>query len=274
MKTKNLCTILSCLLLVFQQTTTKYNPLIRKETKDAKPLLRHPHPSKFVKNMNEQELCDMLPYAKEKNDTELVYKVFHLLMTVSTDLDALKKYKLDLADYSYQLKNYEKASMAYEEFFMLYPGADEVEYSQYKAILCWFYMSLAPENDQQFTHKTIMLIDDFVRKFTNPKYLDEVKDIKKQCRQKLFEHEAHILSTYLKQSKFKSAQRRLDYIKSNFKELENINSYVSYLEKMYSLAEGPNRPFMININLQDALAKKEEKKSGERKKKTALFFLS
>ena len=273
MKLKNILIYSLSLIILSQPITAKYNSLTTQQKKNQAPLPSNPHPDKLVKHMNEQELCESLAYAKAVGNKELVLKIFHFLMTVSIDQDALKAYKLDLADYHYSLKDFEKAATIYEEFFILYPGSPEVEYSQYKAILCWFFLSLAPEKDQSFTHKTIMLIDDFLRKAKQAKYIDEAKSIKKKCRQKLFEHEAHVFEHYIKQNKSTSAQKRLDYIKEQFTDIDNINNYSNYLEKMLKLSQDPKRPFLIPFNLKDALVQ-EKTLSAKKSKKTALFFLS
>jgi len=252
---------------------SKYNPVFYKQTKNSPALPSNPHPGKFVKDMNESELKDTLVYAKKTDQTDLVFKIFHFLMAVTSSQDSLRNYKLDLADYCYQIKDFEKASVCYEEFFILYPGSSEAEYTLYKAILCWFYRSLAPDKDQSNTHKTIILIEDFMSKAKNQQFINEIKDIKQKCRQKLFEHETCVFENYIKQKKLTSAQKRLEYIKEQFQDIKNIEHYITYLEKMYGIASDPKRPFFINFNLQDALPH-QKPATPHNKKKTALFFLS
>ena len=262
--------------LVMQEVSIicKYNPIFIKQSKNTPERPSNPHPSQFIKDMNEQELNNMLTYAKQTDQTDFVFKIFHFLMTVTQSQDALRNYKLDLADYCYQLKDFEKASVCYEEFFHLYPGSNEAEYTQYKAILCWFYRSLAPDKDQSFTDKTLILVEDFLNKAKNKAYIQETNDIKQKCRQKLFEHEACVFETYIKHKKFKGAQKRLEYIKEHFQDIKDLDRYTAYLEKMHSIASDPHRPFFIHFNLQDALSDKKESTNPEKKKKTALFFLS
>lgn len=279
---KNITTLTRFTLIFLALTTQqflncKYNPVFHKETKQSAALPSNPYPSKLVKEMNEEELKSMLVYAKSSENKELVFKVFHFLMTVSTSQDNLKEYKLDLANYCYQLKDFEKASFVYEEFCSLYPGSNEIEYAQYKSILCWFFLSLDPDKDQTFTHKTILLIDTFLQTAKSKKFIDESNSIKRTCRKKLLEHEVHVFEHYCKQKKFTSAQKRLDYIKEAFNEIEHIKEYITYLEKMLDMSKNPKRPFSFSITLQDALHSNEQTKkakSAEKKQKSALYFLA
>ena len=279
---KNITT-LTRFTLIFSVLTTqqflncKYNSALHKQAKKSEARPCNPHPSKLVKDMNEEELKSMLTYAKITDNKELVFKVFHFLMTVSTSQDNLKEYKLDLANYCYQLKDFEKASFVYEEFCSLYPGSQEMEYAQYKSILCWFFLSLDPSKDQTFTHKTILLIDTFLQTAKNKKFIDESNSIKQTCRKKLLEHEVHVFEHYCKQRKFTGAQKRLDYIKESFSDIEHIKEYIVYLEKMFDVSKNPKRPFTFSITLQDALHSNEQSKkakSAEKKQKSALYFLA
>lgn len=235
---------------------------------------RNPHPDKLLKDMNEQELQDSLPYAKALGDKELVFKVFHYLLSHSSDQNNLKTYKLDLADYCFSLKDYEKAGFSYEDFAMHYPGCKEIEYAKYKAIISWFSLCLEPGRDQLLTNKTIFLIDDYLKGATNEKFIEEVKAIRAQCRQRLFEHEMHIVEHYMKQKKVSSVNTRLTYIEEHFKDIAHLEHYVSYCKHMVDIVKDPKKcPFLIKFNLADALPQSITH-TPAKKAKTALFFLS
>lgn len=235
----------------------------------------HPYPSILIKDMTEEQLRDMIPYVKSLGDKESVFKLFHVLLSKSPSQNHLKNYKLDLADYCFDIKDYEKAAFSYEEFFILYPGSAEAEYSQYKSILCWFYQSLSPSKDQSNTDKTIILIDDYLRKGANQKFIDEVKNIRKQCRQRLFEHEMHVFEHYLKRKRHTSAQCRYEYIEQNFQDIKDIDRYLAYAKKMQEMVKDPKRcPFVVKFDLKDALPTQKTASTPEIKNKASLFFLS
>lgn len=239
----------------------------------------YPVPGKSIKNMNEEELLLVLEYGKNRKDRELVFKVFYHLLSVCQDHTKLKTYKLDLADYTYGLQEYEKASLRYEEFCLLYPGCNEAEYAEYKLILCTFYTSLEPYRDQTDTNRTISFINHFLHKAKDAKYIDEAKSIYTICRKRLFEHEVIVLENYLKQQKFVGSLKRLEYIEKNFQDIEHIEKYLEYLTRVYETVKDPvTRPFYFKIKLEDALV--DEKQKAKKKvtednvAKTVSFFVA
>ncbi|MBM18250.1 MAG: hypothetical protein CL947_04255 [Epsilonproteobacteria bacterium] len=277
--TKTMYRIIPCLLfctLSLAKNTVKLSAKKSHATnvKATKKKPNNPFPKKLIKEMNETELQEYLIYAKAINDKELVLKTFQALLSNSSDQNNLKNYKLDLADYQFENRDFEKAAFTYEEFFTLYPGAQEAEYSQYKAILCWFTMTLAPYRDQSITHKAIFLIEDFLRKSQHDRFIKESKKMLKKCRQKLFEHEAHVFENYIKQKKFTSAQKRYDYMQEKFQDIEHIDQYLHYMNGMLELTKDPKtRPFIVKFNLDNAL-KTDKKITPDKKAKAAHFFVS
>lgn len=257
---------------------TKYNPLFGSLFVSTKPA--YPCPGKLIKNMNEQELVKVLEYAKIVKDSELVHKAYSYLFKVSTDQNAIKEYKLGLADFCFAEEGYEKAAAFYEDFFMLYPGSKEAQYCQYKAILCSFYLGLSADRDQTQTNRTVSLISLFLLKATDQKLIDEVKTIYTTCRQRLFNHEVYVFEHYIKQQKYQSAEKRLEYIEKNFQDIDHIKEYEIYLKEMLQLTKNPaTRPFLVKFDLKDALPKKNPSKQDETEKKSTLrkitsFFLA
>lgn len=261
-----------CLSILFGSISleTKFNHLVDRRAKKSYPVK-----DKSIKEMNEDELQLVIEYAKERNDSDLTFTAFFYLMSVCQDHARMKNYKLDLADYTYSLQYYEKAAKAYEEFCLLYPGSKESEYAQYKLILCTFFISLEADRDQHDTVKTINLIVHFMQKAKDQKFIDEVQSIFKTCRKRLFLHEVIVFETYLKQQKFSGAKKRLEYMQDKFKDIENIEKYLVYLEKVYDMVKNPKtRPFYFTLNIEDALkdSKSEKKKISKKEAKKAVSF--
>lgn len=255
--------------------TTKQSKTIRKKhAKQHKQRPEHPYPNKLIKDMNEQELKATLDYAKTTQDKDFIFKVFYALLSQSSNQNNLKIYKLDLANYCFTIKDYEKGASLYEEYAIAYPSSQESEYAQYKALLCSFLLCLDPAKDQSITHKTIFMAEEFLKKAQKDEYIEESKKIYTICRKTLFEHEIHVFEQYLKQKKTNSAQHRYKYIEEHFKDIKHIEQYLPYLQKMIGIVKNPKTcPFIIKVDLKDALLEKIEMTS-EQKQKTALFFLS
>jgi len=286
MMTKFITKIIPCLLLlacpILNSSSAKQSSSakkaakieIKKQKNASKNKPSNPYPGILLKDMNEKQLQEMLPYTKSVGEPEAVFKIFHFLVSNSSDQNNIKNYKIDLADYCYGIKDYEKSAFCYEEFCVLYPGCKESEYAQYKAILCWFNLCLNPCRDQHNTIKTITLIDEYLQKASNEKFIEESQTIRKQCRQKLFEHEMHVFEHYLKRKKHSSAQSRYTYIEENFKDIKNLELYLDYCKKHQEIVKDPKQcPFFIKFDIADALPKSKTVTS-DKKAKTALFFLS
>lgn len=242
-------------MLLFMAIPSTYQA---KEAEKVKA--QYPSSGKLIKNMDEQELEQVVAYAKDHNDQENFFQAYNQLISHCQDHAKIKVYKLDVADYCFQLEDYIKAGIRYEEFCLLYPGSQESEYAQYKLILCMFYTSLEADKDQDSTTKTVNLSMIFLKHAKNEKFISEIQTIYNTCRHRLFEHEVCVFDTYLKVQKFTGAQKRLEYIKTSFSDVEHIDEYVVYLEKVYDTVKNPaTRPFIFKINLNDALKKSQEK---------------
>jgi len=219
----------------------------------------YPCPGKLIKNMNSDELELVIAYAEERNDHELLFQAYAQLINHSQDHEKLKTYKLNLSDFCFKIEDYAKAAQKYEEFCILYPGSQESEYAQYKLILCTFYLSLSADRDQSDTMKTINLILLFLKRAKEEKFINETETIYTTCRHRLFEHEVLVFDTYLKQKRFTGAQKRLEYIQTNFQDIANLDKYVIYLQDIYNTVKDPKtRPFIFKIKIEDALSKKEK----------------
>lgn len=281
-----LLSILSVAILVVPNSIqTEYKGVLNKlfpvkESKNSKLKKNsYPVPGVSVKDMNEEQLLLVLEYAKTKQDKELVFKGYYHLLSVCSDHSKIKTYKLDLADYCYGLEDYEKASMKYEEFCLLYPGCNEAEYAEYKLILCTFYTSLEAHRDQTDTNRTINFIAHFLNKAKNEKFISEVQSIFKICRKRLLQHEVIVFEMNLKQKKFTGAQKRLEYIEQHFKDIDHIEKYLQHLQKIYEVCKEPKtRPFYFTIKLEDALIDEKEAAKKKAKKvdlaKAVSFFVA
>ncbi|MBP9765570.1 outer membrane protein assembly factor BamD [Candidatus Babeliales bacterium] len=233
----------------------KFNSLNSKKVKH-----QYPVSGKVVKHMDQQELEQVIEYAKNIGDSELAFKAYYHIMNKTAKHEDLRVYKLGLADYCFELEEWAKAALKYEEFVIFYPGSDEAEYAQYKLILCTFYLSLKADLDQDDTYKTIELINVFLTKAKDEKFIAETKKIHATCRYRLLEHEVVALETYLKQYKFTAVQKRIEYIQERFQDIEHLEKYVAYLNSWLERVKNlSTRPFVFHLSLPDALGKKEVK---------------
>jgi len=162
-----------------------------------------------------------LEYRKNKllanGDKESAVKFLKQMIKVCEDLPKLHDIMLELADALFDLGSLKEAELIYRQFCTFYPGTKEVEYAQYKSILCSFYLTLSPDRDQTKTKETLELAQKFLsRKDTYSTHITDVEKIAYECQEKLAESEIGIIDFYTHRGAYISAQQRIDHLRKEF----------------------------------------------------------
>ncbi len=198
---------------------------------------------KTLKEMSLPELREAKEKALEKRQKESALSYLKRMLAICDDKDMLKDIMLELADLLFDMGKLEKAGVMYAEYMMLYPGSDSVEYAEYKGILCWFYRTLGHDRDQTQTEETLKLTDQFLERsdiFTT--YASDVKKIKRQCYEKLYDSELSVFEFYLKRGSYNAAQSRLKSMEKRFlKPMPDIRPKLAALDaQVVSTAKAKN----------------------------------
>lgn len=185
-----------------------------KEAKDEFKTLTY---RKDAKTLTDKELKQANRFCLELGwyDKALFYA--DKLLARSKDSVEIKNYKLVRSDILFEQGSLKAALEAYGEYLLLYPGSTHAEYVHYKKTLCAFYQTLTPDCDQGPTREAIKLADGYIEKGkAYTKYSQDIKEIKNHCLALLYENEAYIFEFYLKKNSFKSADKRLAFMKKEF----------------------------------------------------------
>lgn len=158
------------------------------------------------------ELKEGLQKALDENDYETATKYLDALRMVCTDTEELKNILLQMADLYYKREEWAKAERAYNEFAMLYPGAQKCDYAHFRSVECGFKLTLEPDRDQTKTQEVLKSADEFVIAHKDSGYLNEVITIATHCREKLLASDINVFNFYLHKKDYKAAQKRLDLI--------------------------------------------------------------
>jgi len=179
---------------------------------------------------------------KNGNKTSAI-KFIESMLPLCDDLKEIHNLMLEIADLLFDTGQLEKAEKIYNEFTLLYPGSNNVEYALYKAILCCFYATLSVDRDQTKTHETLALSDRFLKRaevFTT--HLDEVKKIAQQCNVKLAKNELVVAEFYLNKGyprSLNATQKRLELVRTTYLDkAPDVEPHLLALE--YRLAEKTN----------------------------------
>jgi outer membrane assembly lipoprotein YfiO len=187
---------------------------------------------KTLRNMDYNEREAFKNKCLAENDRFNAIRTLELMVPVCTDLNKLKDILLELADLLFDEGRLEAAGKTYREFVKYYPGNEKVEYALYKAVICKFYTTLDPERDQSNTRETIELADKFLeREEIFRTHSQEVRTVRTQCYQRLFDSEISIFKFYCNRGRYKSANTRLANIRKEFiQHVPNSDPYLLTLE--------------------------------------------
>lgn len=206
---------------------------------------------KDASNLSEKELSEVIEISLKLGWSDKALMYTEKLIARSKDSITVKKYKLIRSDILFEKGSLESALTAYTEYDSLYPGSEHAEYVQYKKILCSFYQTRPGDRDQGPTRETLKLTDAYLEKgkvFSS--YKDDIKEIKNHCLGLLYENEAHVFEYYLNNKSFKSADKRLAFMKKEFnKTIPESQANLLQLECRLAYAQGDTERYNSRLAL-------------------------
>ena len=222
--------------------TFEIKPIKHKERHVLKNRLTFLIKGKMIKHMEAPALKEAAEISIKLGDFNDALLYLDQLILTSNSVNEQKNAKLLRADIFFENGVLKRASECYDEFQKLYPGDTNVAYAQYKGILSSFYCTLGEERDQTLTQKTINLCNNFIEHKEVKDYVDEVKTIRIQCYQRLFDHELTVFEYYLKRGKFKAAETRLANIKKSYEnKLASTGPKVLHCQYRIAQAKGEKK---------------------------------
>jgi outer membrane protein assembly factor BamD len=84
------------------------------------------------------------------------------------------------------------AANEFREFLTFFPLAPNADYAQYRLAVCHMRQMLGPQRDQTATVNALRELDTFIQTYPKSKYLGEVRDLRRQARDRLSEHEYQV----------------------------------------------------------------------------------
>jgi hypothetical protein len=203
---------------------------------------------KNPKEMSKSELQEAKVYAIQTKRLDFVIAcVETLLVKEQSDKDQdpelVRQLRLQLGDLHFDNADMKQAARAYRIYKKMYPGSkrDDLDHAEYKEILCRFYLSLKPPLDQTKTYRTLELANKYLESADHI-YTQEVKNIRKNCYEYIFEYEKGIIIFNAKSKQ--PTEQRLSDLK---KELEQVAMEFEpqFLDLEIELAQLQNKPEII-----------------------------
>ena len=137
--------------------------------------------------------------------------------------------ELKIADAHYELKEYEEAIFAYEEFENLHPRNEAIPYVIYKIGRCYFDQIDTVDRDQTSAKKAFDTFQRLNRQFPENQYANRANGHIKKSLKSLAGHDLYVGLFYFKSKDYKAALNRFKSILSNYPDVGVHQKALQYI---------------------------------------------
>lgn len=131
------------------------------------------------------------------------------------------KSELKMADCLYYQKQYQSASIQYQEFTRLHPAYKHIDYAYYQMGMCSYNQLCSIDRDQSSTREAIKQFEKLLSLFPASPYVNSAREKIGECKSNLAEHVLYIGNFYYRTGAYNAALHRY---------LEALNEYHDYLQ--------------------------------------------
>lgn len=120
--------------------------------------------------------------------------------------------ELKIADAHFELKEYDEAIFAYENFELMHPANEAVPYVIYKMGLCWFNQLDSKDKSVAPAKNSLALFQRLIEQFPKSEYTKKAKEKILIANATLAANELYIANFYMRTKKYKAALARYNNI--------------------------------------------------------------
>ena len=139
--------------------------------------------------------------------------------------------ELKIADAHYQLKEYEDAIFAYENFEQLHPRNEAIPYVIFQIGLCYYEQIDTPDRDQTSAQKALETFQRLIKQFPQDKYSIRAAEHIKTAQKSLAGHAYIVGVFYYKTKHYKAALNRFMSIISDYPDVGYHQKALEYISK-------------------------------------------
>lgn len=139
--------------------------------------------------------------------------------------------ELKIADAHYQLRNYEEAVFAYDEFEKLHPQNEAAPYALFRIGLCHYNQLDTPDRDQTSAEKAMDAFKRLRRQFPRSNYAARAVRYIRQCQHSLAMAEFGIGVHYFKSKHYQGALARFQSVLQNYPDTGVHHMALDYLAR-------------------------------------------
>jgi outer membrane protein assembly factor BamD len=124
--------------------------------------------------------------------------------------------ELKVADAYYQIKEYESAIAAYQEFENLHPRNEAIPYVIYQIGRCWFDQMDTIDRDHTYAQNALQAFLRLSRQYPDDPYTLRAREHIDQCRKNLAEYEFYVGMFYFKSKQYMAAKHRFTAVLTDY----------------------------------------------------------
>lgn len=139
------------------------------------------------------------------------------------------KADLKIADCYFEMKSYEEAVIAYEEFERLHPRHEIMPFVVYRIGLCHYKRLDTIDRDQLSARLALDTFYRLTRQFPGNEYTEKAADAIRKCRESLAGHEFYVGEFYYKSKHYRAAINRFENVVEKFPDVGNVTAAREYI---------------------------------------------
>jgi outer membrane protein assembly factor BamD len=168
------------------------------------------------------------------------------------DRELLPLVQLKLADAFYLeggILNLGEALSAYRNFLTYYPQRAEAAYAQFQVGMSLYGQVLAPDRDQELTHKAIAEFEKVERLYPGTPYVEKAREQILSCRERLAAHEFLIGFFYYRRKDFLGAADRFRVILDKYPHFDRTEETLFLLGDSLVATANPDEARLYFVRL-------------------------
>ena len=137
--------------------------------------------------------------------------------------------ELKIADSHYQLRQYDEAVIAYQEFESLHPLNEAIPYVIYQIGRCYYEQITTIDRDQSAARQALATFERLQNQFPDHQYSTRADEHIHTCLKSLAGHELYVGKFYFKKKNYKAALNRFKNVLYEFPDVGVHKEAIEYL---------------------------------------------
>ncbi len=145
--------------------------------------------------------------------------------------------ELKIADAHYQLKEYDQAIAAYDQFERMHPRNEAIPYVINQIGLCWFNQMDTVDRDITPAKNAMAQFRRLMEQFPDDEYAQEAPERIQACIDNIAGHELYVAEFYIKTGQYQAGLKRLEHIVEFYPGSEQSEIALNLIPEYAALAE-------------------------------------